>query len=135
MVVRVSAIGPKVRLVKLWIGLDEVLRESVVSKDRALNGTRDKRQTLVPRKCRVVVESVQRVGQSHIVPVGEVVPDALLSGGPQMHGSGLPHSAYDSSHWTGSGSSGDVDTVKHLIQQVRFSASSRSVEGFLQAVV
>src|SRR5206468_5956018 len=56
MVVRVSAIGPKVRLVELWIGLDEVLRESVVSKDRALNGARNKRQALIPRKCGVVVE-------------------------------------------------------------------------------
>src|SRR5262249_61862657 len=94
MVIRVSAIGSEIRLVELWIGLDEVLRKSVESKNRTLNGARNKRQALIPRKCRVVVESVHRVGQSHIVPVGEIFPDTLLSGGPHTQDSGLPHSAH-----------------------------------------
>src|SRR5437588_4164531 len=112
-----SSIGSQVCLVELWIGLDEVLGESVVSKDRALNRARNKRQALISRECRVVVESVQRVGQGHVVPIGKVVPDALLSGGTQVHGPGLAHSVHGCSHWTRSGSSGDVDAVEHLVQQ------------------
>ena len=108
MIVRVSSVGPKVRLVELRIGPDKVLREPVPAEHFALDGAWNKRQALIARESRIVVENVQRVGQSLVVSVSEVIPHALLRGGTQMHRAGLAYSIHNCPYRSETGS-GDVD--------------------------
>src|SRR5437870_1296847 len=133
MVVRVSSVPTKARPAELRIGPDKVFRESVAPQYLAQDGAWNKRQTLIALESGVVVESVERVGQSHIVSVGEVVPQALLRGGAQVHCSRLKHSVESRPYWSKT-SSADIDAVEHPIQQRRFPARSSSVECFLQTI-
>src|SRR5881296_2980440 len=129
MVIRVSSVGPKARLVELRIGPDEVLGKPVPAEHFALDGAWNKRQAFIAWESRIVVENVQRVGQSLVVSVSEVIPHALLRGGAQMHRAGLAYSIHGCSHRTEI-LSGDVDAVEYLIQQRRLRAGPRSVKRF-----
>src|SRR3989442_8679155 len=133
MVTRVSSVGPKVRLVELRIGPDKVLGEPVAAEHFALNGAWNKRQALIAWESRIVVENVQRVGQSLVVPVSEVIAQALLRGGTQMHRAGLAYSVHGCSHRSETGSR-NVDAVEHLIQQRRTPACPGRVKRFLEAI-
>ena len=114
MVVRVSSVPPKARAAELRIGPDKVFRKAVAPEHLALNCTRNERQVLISCESSVVVENVQRTGQSLVVPIREVVPQVLLSGGAQVHCSGLEHSVERRAHWSETGSS-DVDAVEHPV--------------------
>src|SRR5215472_6923941 len=133
MIVRVSPIRPKIRGAELRIGLDKILSESIITEHGALNGARNKGQTLITREGGVVVENVQTIGQGRVVSVSEIVPDVLLSSGTEMHCTGLAHRVHSCSYRSKAGS-GNVDAVEHLIQQRRFSAAARRVERFLQPI-
>src|SRR2546425_4871478 len=53
MVIRVSSVRSKARLVELRIGPDKVFRKSVAPQHLALDGTWNKRQTLIACECGV----------------------------------------------------------------------------------
>src|SRR6267142_4878824 len=133
MVVRMSRVRSKERLVELRIGPDKVLREPVATEHFALNGAWNKRQALIAGEGRIVVENVQRVGQSLVVSIREVIPHALLRCGAQMHCTGLAYSIHGCPHWSET-RSGDVDAVEHPIQQRRIPACPSRVKRFLEAI-
>src|SRR6266571_2692571 len=114
MVVRVGSVGSKTRSAELRIGSDKVFRKPVAPQHLALNSARNKGQVLVALERGVVIENVQRVGQSLVVPVGQIVPHALLSSSAQVHCASLQHSVERRPHWSKT-SAGDIDAVEHSI--------------------
>src|SRR5262249_14404186 len=99
---------------ELRVRFDEVFRETGIPQYRPIDPDGNVRQVGVDSCGLAVVQRIQTIRQSLIVPIREIVLKLTCRCGPKMLRSGLRNSVEDSAHRPKSGA-GDVDTLKHLV--------------------